>query len=162
LVALAAALGEIRGQPVTLGDLVRTDGFLTLTDDLVLHSDALQRYLRGEVVDIKLGDLIDLDALVANVKSHRAELDKLPPPLSKVKFGVVGTVNRQAGEAEDRVAKALGVETWVVNQASAYLWESTVSAERDRRGGPNATPQARGRITRQLREELKAALNGDD
>ena len=99
---------------------------------------------------------------VADARHARSEVFKrLPATLQKVNTKLMLAVERESGEAEARAAKALGREPWVVNLASAKLWKSTLSAERDRRAGPDASPQARGRITRELRAEIKAALDGD-
>jgi hypothetical protein len=38
------------------------------------------------------------------------------------------------------------------------LWHGTFSEERDRRAGPDATQQKKGRISRELRTELEKAL----
>jgi transcriptional regulator with XRE-family HTH domain len=161
LVALAAALGDVRGEPVTLADLVEHDGMIELTKDAWLPGKVLQRFLRGEAVEVQQRDVAE--SLAAATEAYRAKIETLPPALQRgVKWGDIATVTREAGETEDRIAKALGVETWVVNRASAKLWKQTVSAERDRRAGPDATKQARGRITRELREELRAAIHGND
>lgn len=71
-------------------------------------------------------------------------------------------VQQHAGETEARIAKALGKPASVIAEVSAHLWGRTLSAERDRRAGENANAQDRGRITRQLRAEIQAVLDGDD
>ena len=66
----------------------------------------------------------------------------------------------RSGEAEERAAKSLDVELYEVAAASAYLWGKTLSDERDARAGEGASAQKRGRITRQLMDELRTALDG--
>jgi hypothetical protein len=97
LVVLAGALGEVRGQPVTLADMVRHDGFIALTSDLVLHSDALQRYLGGSPVEIKASDIIDFQSIAKKIKQAAAQLAKLLPELGKVKTREAQSVERQSG-----------------------------------------------------------------
>jgi transcriptional regulator with XRE-family HTH domain len=160
LVLLAAALGDVRGEPVTLAELVEYDGMIELAKGLPIPSNALQRYLGGAPVTVEPRDIGEF--LAAGMKAQEAAIKQLPTRLQKVKMRDVYLVTKETGETEERVAKALGVETWVVNRASALLWKSTVSAERDRRAGSKASNQARGRITRELREELKAVIRGDD
>jgi len=161
LVSLAAALADVRGKPVTLVDLVEHDGWIELVkDSVVLPRGVLQRFLRGEPVAIEARDVADI--LTAAAEGYREQVKKLPPKLRNVKMRDVAAVTREAGETEERVAKALGVDTWLVNRASALLWQKTVSAERDERSGSDATKQARGRITRQLQEELRAVIHGND
>jgi hypothetical protein len=160
LVALAAAIGDVRGEPVALADLVEHDGQILLAKGLVASGEMLQRYLRGQPVVVEARDIAAI--LTASAEAHRDKIKKLPPRLQSVKMRDLATVTEEAGETEERVAKALGVETWVVIRAAAVLWRCTVAAERDRRAGSDATKQARGRITRQLREELRAVIDGDD
>jgi transcriptional regulator with XRE-family HTH domain len=160
LVALAAALGDLRGERVALADLVEYDGWVLLGKDFALPGGVLQRYLRGHPVEIEARDVADI--VTASAEAHRDKIKKLPTRLQSVKMRDMAAVTKEAGETEERVAKALGVETWVVIRACAALWRCTVAAERDRRAGPSATKQARGRITRQLREELEAVIHGDD
>jgi hypothetical protein len=160
LVALAAALGDVRGERVALADLVEYDGWILLAKDLTLPGEVLQRYLRGQPVAIEARDVADI--LTASAEAHQDTIKKLPTRLQSVKLRDLAAVTKEAGETEERVAKALGVETWVVIRASAALWRCTVAAVPDRRAGPDAPNQARGRITRQLREELEAVIHGDD
>jgi hypothetical protein len=68
---------------------------------------------------------------------------------------------RQFGEVLcDRVRLGLHGESFAA--LSAYLWGRTLSAERDRRAGAGANKQDRGRITRRLKAEMKAVLDGKD
>jgi len=160
LVALAAALGELRGEPVTLADLVASDGSVELAKGLTLPGGALQRYLRGEPVTVTTGDVAA--SLKEALDDYPNRLDSLPPALRRVTLRDEYKVAKESGETEQRVAKSLGVDRWVVDRASALLWKSTISAERDRRAGPDASNQARGRITRELRDELRKVIDGDD
>ena len=88
--------------------------------------------------------------------------DELPPAVNAVNTELALQVQGQSGEAEARMAKALGVHEENLAALSAYLWGRTLSAERNRRAGPTANAQDRGRITRRLKAELKAVLDGDD
>jgi hypothetical protein len=157
---LAAALGEIRGEPVTLADLVACDGAVELAKGLAVPGGMLQRFLRGELVEVTGGDIAA--SLKESLDDYREKLDGLPPALRRVKMRDEYKVAKESGETEQRVAKSLGVDRWLVDRASALLWKSTISAERDRRAGPDASNQARGRITRELRDELRKVIHGDN
>lgn len=166
MVALAEALHSVRGTPITLADLVEHDGLVQLTTTEAVKGAALQRFLRGEPVELLIGDMPNSEELEAELKAALAtmvaERSKLPAILGSVPLETVMEVQRQAGETEARIAKALGVPASAVAAASAHLWGRTLSAERDRRAGENANAQDRGRITRQLRAEIQAVLDGDD
>ncbi len=95
----------------------------------------------------------------AAIAKHFAEL---PPAVDAVKTELMLRVQDQSGEAEARMAKALGLREENFATLSAYLWGRTLSAERNRRAGAGANAQDRGRITRRLKAELKAVLDGDD
>jgi hypothetical protein len=164
LIALAEALGAVRGEPITLADLTRYDGYVSLTKELIVSGDVVPRLLSGDPVEIEarevLGGLEHLEAAARAVREHIEYMESINPKLSDVSFGAITDVQRRSGEAEDRMAKVLGVERFVVDYASAYLWQQTVADERDLRAGEGASAQKRGRITRQLQAELKAVLDG--
>jgi len=71
-------------------------------------------------------------------------------------------VHSRSGEAEQRVAEALGVDLMTVSVASAYLYRLTASEELDRRVDADADPQERDRIAGEIQTELKRILDGDD
>jgi hypothetical protein len=63
-----------------------------------------------------------------------------------------------AGEAERHAGYRLGCSALDVALAARSLWRRSLSAERDARAEPGSSPQARGRITRQLLDEMKPVL----
>ncbi|MDG4667999.1 hypothetical protein [Mycobacterium sp. 236(2023)] len=68
-----------------------------------------------------------------------------------------------SGLTEERLARRLGIERTRLADVSYLLWQSTFSQERDRRAGAEANQQKKGRISREMREELVEALSdGDD
>lgn len=168
LVALAAALGDVRGEPLPLADLTRSAGFIALTDELTLSSDALARFLNGDPVEVRVNEVLTGQdqlqlALTAQHNQLDAQLDAvraINPKIANAPGGPLRDVQRRSGEAEQRIAKALGVEPFVVEWAAAYLWQRTAADERDARAGDDASAQKRGRITRQLQAELRAVLDG--
>lgn len=71
---------------------------------------------------------------------------------------------QRSGADEDEIAQQLSISGDRLAAASFRLWEGrTFSEERDRRAGPDANQQKRGRVSRELRAELEKALaNGND
>jgi hypothetical protein len=68
-------------------------------------------------------------------------------------------VRQRSGLTEDRIAQRLRVSRDRLAATSFRLWDGrTFGEERDRRAGPDANPQKRGRVTRELRAELEKAL----
>lgn len=166
LVAVCLALGEIRRAPLTLAELLAHDGTIAINGGLAIRGAALGRFLGGEPVRLTKRDVpglpdVDPTALAGGARRLAAVMDRLPKRLQDVETGLALAVQRRSGEAERRIAKALGVDLLAVALASAYLYGSTASEERDHRAGAEATAQKRGRIAREIRTELKGVLNGD-
>ena len=171
LVDLADALGDVRGRPVHLAELVEHDGYIALTGGRAIKPAALQRFLGGEPVVIKVRDVPHGEEMKAKLRQSLpgaiAALAKLSAELPAAVNAAVDNefalqVQRQSGEAEARMARSLGVHEDNLAALSAYLWGRTLSAERNRRAGAGANAQDRGRITRKLKAELKRVLDGDD
>jgi transcriptional regulator with XRE-family HTH domain len=69
----------------------------------------------------------------------------------------------RSGLTEHRLAKGLNISSARLADISNKLWQKTFSAERDRRAGPDASQQKRGRISREMRAEIERELaDGDD
>ena len=74
----------------------------------------------------------------------------------------LGCESDSGGLTEHRVAATLGIDTEQLGARSLQLWNTTFSSERDRRAGPDANAQRKGRITRQLKAELEKVLTDGD
>ncbi len=167
LVAVCLALGEIRRSPLTLAELLAHDGTVAINGGLAIRGAALGRFLDGEPVRLTKRDVpglpdVDTAALAGHVRQAFEKLNRLPARLKDVEMARAYALKDRSGEAEQRIAKALGVDLLAVAVASTYLYDSTASEERDRRAGAEATAQKRGRITREIRTELEGVLNGDN
>lgn len=68
----------------------------------------------------------------------------------------------RSGLTEDRLARRLGVDLARLSDVSYLLWQKTFSEERDRRAGPDANQQKKGRVSREMRTELQKALSDGD
>lgn len=166
LVALALALGDIRGEPIQLYELVYWDGFVSVSGDLVLSGEALAGFVSGSPVQVLIRDIpggLDevrevLGQVKANFDSLRSDIN---PRFVDLDRDLCVRVERRSGEAEQRAADALVVKMYALTLASVYLWGKSLSDERDARAGACASAQKRGRITRQLMDELKGVLHGD-
>ncbi|QDQ98114.1 helix-turn-helix domain-containing protein [Tomitella fengzijianii] len=169
LFALAQALGDVTGERISIADLVEHDGWVRLNADLDVRGAAIVSALRGEPLDLASGDVrggVEELQDVAAKGIERAALDgRLPESVPRL-FGHSRTVIRQlaqaSGVAEERAAKSLGLNPASLAALSYHLWGRTLSEERDRRVGEGANAQHKGQVTRELRAELKAALDGDD
>lgn len=164
-VLLAQALGGVTGADVGLADLLQGDGPVRLSPEVVVHRAALRRFLRGDPVSIRVGDVPGGPENAAHTVSQAvAQLDRL----SKLdRSGVIRASELRralhaSGEAEERAGRALGLSKAELAALSLGLWGRTLAEERDLRVGvdnPGSGRSARrGRATRQLMAELRTQL----
>lgn len=172
---LAAADSPGRGEDsaiegFTLADLLAGNGLVALTDTLNVPGDQLADVCRGQNFAETGGQKkygfprqrspgpLRPDEIRATAKGLAKFIKDSKPFLDGVAYTVV-----HSGLTERRLAKQLGMTDTDLAAASFSLWQSTFSEERDRRAGPNANSQKRGRISRDLRAELEKALaDGND
>jgi len=163
--------GGVAHAPVTLADLVQSAGSLTLTPD---GPDPLGAVVadvcRGRSWPLEPADLLGADEL----KSQAAHQQILESALSKalvdgyldpnLTTADLERARQRSGLTEDRIAQQLKISRDRLAAVSFRAWEGrTFSEERDRRAGPDANPQKRGRVTREVRADLEKELaNGDD
>lgn len=159
LIPLALALAEVSGQEITLGDLLRSDGNITLTKNLTVTNDELQGFLRGATVSVDDERYIAeaIQAIRAALKAH----DDWPPRLRRVKHGVLVKVWRDYGAAEQLLARDLGIDRDQLTAEMAALWGRAFHVERDAIAGEGASAQKRGNVARTLKAQLKARIDGD-
>jgi len=167
LIAVSLALAEVRKSPLALAELLQHEGAVEVTGSLAIRASALARFVSGEPVRLTKRDAPHLPGfeateLAAELREWAGIADQLPARLAEVSTEQVLAVQRRSGEAERRIAKGLRVAPLSVAAASAYLYGSTASEERDRRAGDGASAQKRGRIAREIRSEIEAVLDGDN
>jgi hypothetical protein len=150
---LAMTLGSLTGKRLSLIDLLGDAGAITLTQDpsSAMTREWLNRMLAGAPVEATPDDL----AWIHDVAEERAfdELDaasKTPPGPRGVRVG--------SSLAEERAAVRLGVDVPTLQRLAQEAWSDTLEAEARRRAGEGSSPQARGRVTRVLIDEIRARL----
>lgn len=144
---------------VTLADLLSNDGAVVLTDELHFPADELAAVCKGR------GWAFSRAEYERRVEEDRERfLDEARTHLFRQSgFTLEGRLLQRSGLTEHRLAQRLGISRDRLADLSAQLWQSTFSEERDRRAGPKANPQKRGRASRELRAEIEKALaDGDD
>jgi hypothetical protein len=170
LIGLALALGDIRGDAITLVDLIRHDGFVALTDELTVSGEAIGNFVAGAPVRLaardtpggreklnRLRDYLDARGEKYFTREHFVTLN---PKFARLSRQLCVEIYGRSGEAEERIADNLDVDVRDLAVASAHLWKRSMSEERDARGGADASAQKRGRITRELQAQLRDVLGG--
>ncbi|KGJ78556.1 hypothetical protein GY21_06965 [Cryobacterium roopkundense] len=184
LLLLALALGDLLEEPLPLSALLGDVEALTLVagsqypverswvDGVLNGAEVIRRSV--DSVDAEDDEEID-EELEAEVlrrmremrgrEATRAEVDaqvaqlldesQLPPESA--------TRNPAKGDAgslaEERAAAKLGVSTARLRRLALDLWAHSLEEESSRRAGSGSTPQARGRVTRVLVEEVRGFMN---
>jgi transcriptional regulator with XRE-family HTH domain len=183
LLLLALALGDLLEQPLTLSALLGDVEVLTLVSggqhpvkrswvDGVLNGAEVTRS-SVESVDAEDDHEVDeeLEAEVlrkmrerrgreatraegADQVAHLLDQSQMPPEPA--------TRNPAKGDAgslaEERAAKKLGISIARLRQLTLFLWARSLEEESSRRAGTDSTPQARGRVTRLLIDEIRRSM----
>lgn len=164
LVIAAFALTDVRGETVFVTDLVESDQTIVLAKGFDVTSDELKVILTGDekAYSRVLDQTIDRTARSASTLGNKIR-GTWPPRLRKVSVGDMRRVSADCGEPEMLLARDLGIKDQdrLVAEMAA-LWGQSFRAERDKRAGSGANAQKRGRVSRALKAELKAVLDGDD
>lgn len=170
LFALAQTLGDVTGHRVSIADLVDSDGWVEINNDLGVSAAALRTALEGVAIDLKsheiFGSADDAEDTAGGAVESLQRFLELPTTLqAALSVGRVGRARLRAGASEERIAQQLGIDQTLMAAMSLHIWGRTLSEERDRRAGETANAQRRGQVARALKQELKRALetiNGND
>ena len=183
LLLLALALGDLLEEPLTLSALLGDVEVLTLVaggqypverswvDGVLNGAEVIRRSV--DSVDAEDDEEIDeqLEAEVlrrmretrgreatraerADQVAHLLDQSQMPPePAIR---------NPSRGDAsslaEERAAKKLGISLDRLRQLAVGLWARSLEEESSRRAGTDSTPQARGRVTRVLVDEIRGSM----
>jgi transcriptional regulator with XRE-family HTH domain len=155
---LSAAFADLLGRPIALTEWFAGEGQVALTDTVVVPLAAVRAALSGGPVGLPEPRVSATDLLLEQYMSDRVD----PQPLPRGRRKKLWEIWNQSGEAEARAAKALGVDPGALAELMLDAWGHTLSTERDIRAGQGANAQKRGRIARELRDELRKAINNGD
>lgn len=183
LLLLALALGDLLEQPLTLSALLGDVEVLTLVSggqypverswvDGVLKGAEVTRSSVGRVDaedDQEADEEFEAEVLLntrerRGREATRAERDdqvaqlldqsQMPPESASrnPSKGDAGSL------AEERAAKKLGISIAQLRRLAVDLWARSLEEESSRRAGRDSTPQARGRVSRVLVDEIRESL----
>lgn len=171
LIAVSFALGSLQKRTISLAELVETDAPIQVNNDLVMRR--LAAVLSGEPLS---PNMLGTEPRNVPRTAEMAAEDLLwqkrfaahhgSPDLDQAWALALQSVDQPVTLAEQRAAKDLGVSVGQLRFAASCLWNRLFDDERDHRAGLQASVQKRGQVTRQLKSELKSAIevlaNGDD
>lgn len=154
LVMLSLALSSLTGRNITPGGLLNSGDPVELVEGVTLQDNALRRVIEGDD-ELKSGDVVGgIEAINAVISNSLEGLRNIP---ANVPFGQVRQAVKDRSLADRRAARKLGWSEEEFLRRCLAQWGHMLSVETERRAGSDANAQRRGRITRELIDELKAA-----
>ena len=153
---LIMALEDLLGRPVAPTELFKGPGSV-----LVGSSEVELRFLRTVLSDKPVRrpkpDVSELNAWTDRIQ------ETWPKRLREAPYGPFHHTKAAMTETDLRIGKSLGLDADRTAAEMAYLWGHPLSVERDNRASSGANAQARGQISRQLKEDLRKVIaDGDD
>lgn len=172
LITLALALNQLTGEKLTLSDLLGDAEAIGPPTALGLPFSRpwVEQVLQGGVIEVgnvttalvggadKQDEILrnTPEALAAVLETVKAEF---PPGLGFRELEQFGReLRRDPSLAERRAADRLHVSPEAVIYWSAHLWGRSLDDEARARAGQDASPQARGAVTRRLVEEISTNM----
>ena len=168
LVLVAQVLGVVTGERVSLADLFARDpadgdGRAVMNDVITMDLELLRGVLSGDPVQLPIKSVAGArERLASTHAAMEADFASWHPTLRRVNLGLRQKVYADFSEADYKLAKSLGVSNPVhAAAAMAKQWGMTFVAKRDELAGPDANQQKRGRVSRELKAELRKVLDGE-
>lgn len=176
LVLLVAILQLTTDRKITLSDLLDSDDVVALTKWGRIAARDVPLLLAGE---LDAGDRVWLQLPPLSADEVAAKLDRMKELIERfpgaqeqgrTTGAALRAVRESSGEADERAARELGETAASFAFIASAMWGRSLSAERDARlaaaggdKGPRRTVAARrGRVTRDLIDEVRARLRGGD
>lgn len=173
LMHLALALGDLTGRPQTLSDLFGDAQSFSLDTDhqVEVTRNWLDRMLTGDPLTLTPDDapwMAEWQEAAEGLPATQGPLEgeqlsdaldelinqrQLPPE----PVGASQHFELSPSLAEKRAAEKLDMHPAELQRWATKLWGHALEEESARRASPEASPQARGRVTRKLVDEIRAA-----
>lgn len=154
LLVLSAAFSDLLGEPITLADWFAGDEQVELTESVHVPLALVRAALSGVAVSLPAPSVSMAQVQLQEYLAQRKDQS----PISPGHLKKLAAIWDQFGGAEDRAAKTLGVDRGTLCELMLDLWGTTLSAKRDQLAGPAANAQKRGRIARDLKDQLREAI----
>ena len=162
LILLAYALTESNDkEAVTPLELLSAyDDDVVQLGDLRLRGASYNRLLNGDLAEIEVGDLVDGQERLDNLAKNFGEITEKYGP--GVTLTDIQLAENSYSLSDSRAAKKLNMGRHEFIGASVRQWGHLLSVEAELRAGENASPQLKGRKTRELIAELVEQTQGSD
>ena len=185
LLTLALVLGRLSGEPLRLADLLGSTELLDRPyvdrPDQPVRRTWVARALSGERVELTEADFehaherpvgewdddLELERAIAQrgsgpmtAEERHARVDALWDAMNEPpEPGEYRSPRRpRVSLAESRAAKKLGMRPLELQRRAIQMWGRPLEVEALSRAGANSTPQARGRVSRLLVDEIRESV----
>lgn len=147
LLYLATTLELLTGQPYKLIDLLGDEQTLSLHErnPVIVNRQWLKHVLDGAPVRLPRIIQVSASPTQASTPCSRRPMNAEAMPA-------------YTSMAETRAATKLGINPIELQHQAIQLWGHNLETEQHRRAGEQSTAQKRGRVTRHLVEEMRAAM----
>lgn len=143
---------------ITVWDLLQTDQSIILGTKVRTTVERLLDFLGGA----PSGSLYDGRQVLAGLEEGLRELTEKVESLNlpNQTLQLLEDIEDAGPESatEHRLAKKIGVDVLELRAWSVYLWGKSFESHRDQEAGPGATPQKKGRLSRDLLSEIQQAM----
>lgn len=151
---LSMALSELNRTNVRISEFLQSNRVIGINKVVVALPDELLNFLADEskfVGRTRVAPSTDFEAAVTN------EFRNHPNP---IELGPASEVYHALTHGDRRIARDLSLSAEAFAVWCSLLWKRPFTAERDDRAGIDASAQKRGRISRELKQELLDFRNG--
>lgn len=159
LALLSLALTDLRqdnGEEVTISELLETEQPIQISETNESTYQEVLTWLAGKPLRTNL-NARTYETISARA---RAEVERVKglhfPPNWVIDTGRGGPLTT----GEKRLAKRAGIDPHELRAWSLHLWGKTLEDRRDEIAGPSSSPQKKGRVSRELLDEIEAAMKG--
>jgi hypothetical protein len=154
---LTLALADLLNEPVAPTDLFEGTGKVAMAGIGEVGLQMVRSTLSSEPPKRPRPDTSAVNAWIENMQAT------WPDRLMDMAAGKIRKTSAAMREADVRIGKSLGLDRYRTAAEMAYRWGKPLSVVRDEHFGSDASPQQRGRISRELKAELeKQVLDGND
>lgn len=151
--------GTIRGQ-ITSRQLFESDEPIALGRHHATGTDQLLRFLGGDTSGTVLNEKYLVYRMQQGVGEFVEKSEKLNLPDQSIDLYERVEESGPETPAESRLAKKIDIDIHELRSWSVHLWGKSFENHRDDIAGPDSTPQKKGRVSRELLEEIATAMKG--
>ncbi|NWO07250.1 MAG: helix-turn-helix transcriptional regulator [Alteromonadaceae bacterium] len=145
-------------QRISLHELLKTSSPIEPVEDTKTTEPALLAWLQGEPLEINAGNSLMRKLFgLTDPTPDSSPFKGLNLP-KDFDISQSQSLTMPTTTGEERAAKSAGIHVYELIVWTEYLWGTKFEHKRDEEAGDGATPQKKGRITRNLVSQIQEAM----